>query len=166
MFLIIYVPIMPTTEKSMKWYQVIWHFIKEVAMVNGRIIYNKQRPKEEQLDTIKYREEVIRSLLSGFSRETPKRAGRKPTCELANRRIERHYPSEFEDKNHRPNCSVCSILPEKCKLNGNGKCKRMQVSTYCRFCPNSPPMCPTVCFERFHEVENPKRTCECTLSSD
>lgn len=52
-------------RKSNKWYQAIWHFLIEVALVNGCICYNIQNPNNK-LSQWKFREKAIESLLDGF----------------------------------------------------------------------------------------------------
>lgn len=55
--------IYPFDRKSKKWYRTIWHFLIEVALVNGYICYNIQNPNNK-LSQQKFRGKVTR----GFSR--------------------------------------------------------------------------------------------------
>ena len=148
-------------RKNMKWYHVLWHFVKEIALVNGRIVHNLVRPNKEKLSTEKYRQGVIKRLTQGFTRATPLRAGRKSTVVTDNRLVERHYPKAIEDRSHRPNCVVCSIIPAKCKRKGKGDCKRKQVSFRCMECQGQPALCPDPCFRKYHELREPKEHCKC-----
>ena len=152
-------------RKTMKWYQVIWHFIKEAALVNGRIHYNIQNKDKlkKTITSVQYRQKIITKLTEGFTRKQKKRAGRKSTGEVLNRLVERHSMLDLslqKGSKYRPNCKVCSII--NCKRKGKeGACKRKQTRFLCKQCPNNPAMCVDPCFGIYHNVKDYKKRCKC-----
>ncbi|XP_068229126.1 uncharacterized protein [Palaemon carinicauda] len=52
-------------HRSKKWYQTLWHFVIEVALVNSKISYNLQNRKK--LTQVVFRQEVIKGLLEGYN---------------------------------------------------------------------------------------------------
>lgn len=152
----------PYGRKSMKWYQPLWHFLIEVGLVNGCISYNLQKDVKP-LTHKKFREQVIDGLLSNWERSTATRRGRKLSNPLDDRMSGKiHFIGQFEDKSHKPNCAVCSILPSSCSKKGKGVCKRKQTTYYCKTCLDQPPLCVVPCFEVFHSVKVYKKKCTCT----
>ena len=99
-------------------------------------------------------------ILENYNRSTNVRRHRMSTP-IALRLKERHFPSQFEDKSHKPNCIVCSILPSQCKKEGKGYCKRKQTTFICSDCPGEPPLCVVGCFKVYHTRKNYKKYCEC-----
>jgi hypothetical protein len=84
-------------RKSKKWYHTIWHFLIEVALVNGYICYNTQNPTKK-LNQRKFREKVIDGLLDGFSRKERYKRGCRMSAPKEIMLTERHFPRQFEDK--------------------------------------------------------------------
>lgn len=151
----------PYGHKSMKWYQPLWHFIIEVGLVNGCIAYNMQ-DGVKPLTHKKFREEVIDGLLSKWEPATAVRRGRRMSNPLDNRLSGKiHFISQFDDKTHKPNCAVCSILPSSCSKKGKGTCKRKQTTYFCKTCLDQPPLCVVPCFEVYHTTKIYKKTCNC-----
>lgn len=153
----------PYGRKSMKWYQTIWHFLIEVALVNGCISYNFVNPNNTVTHK-KFREIVIDGLIVNYKKlSIHKRAGRKISTGNAgiDRLCGRHFPTQFEDKSHKPNCVVCSIMPSSCKKKGKGICKRKQTTFYCPDCCDNPPLCVTPCFRIYHTKQVYKKKCQC-----
>ena len=67
----------PYGRKSTKWYQTIWHFLIEVALVNGCISYNLVKPTNT-VSHKKFREMVIYGFIVNYKKlSIHKRAGRK-----------------------------------------------------------------------------------------
>lgn len=151
-------------HKSMKWYFTIWHFIKEIALINGCISYNMQENVVKPITHRQYRENVINGLLINWDRSAVSvRRGRKISNPLDDRLSGNiHFLGQFEDKSHKPNCAVCSILPSSCTKKGKGACKRKQTTYYCKTCIDQPPLCVIECFEIYHTVKNYKKQCKCT----
>ena len=109
-------------RQSKKWYQILWHFVIEVALVNGRICYNAANSGATVSQTA-FRERVIDGLLQGYERKRSSKVGRPFTTPLETRLTERHFPGQFADKSHKPNCIVCTVLPSACTKKGKGQCK-------------------------------------------
>lgn len=136
-------------HKNRKWYHVLWHFIVEAALVNGKIAYNMSR--DTKMSAVQYRNCVIEGLLEEYCRPPPKKKGRICADIVPMTRLsERHFIGLQIDKKHKPNCIVCSIMPYQCKQGGKGKCKRKQTIYICKNCPEQPPLCPVPCFEDYH----------------
>lgn len=148
-------------RKSPKWYQTLWHFVLEVALVNGCIAFNLQNP-EAKLSHKKYRQKVIDGLTENCSRRSlrGKRQSRSAGS-TTDRLIGRHFPEQFEDKKHKPNCIVCSVMPSQCKKKGKGLCKRRQTTWFCPDCPHHPPLCISDCFKVYHTQKNYRKICKC-----
>lgn len=153
----------PYGRRSRKWYQTIWHFIIEVALVNGCIAYNMQN--QSRVCTNKdFRQMVIDGLVSDYKKlSIHKRKGRKISIASNERLVGRHFPTQFEDKTHKPNCVVCSIMPSSCKKKGKGGCKRKQTTFYCPDCWDTPPLCVTPCFRIYHTQTVYRKMCQCKV---
>lgn len=149
----------PYKRKSQKWYQPIWHFIVEAALVNSNICYNIQNPTAK-LDKKKLREKIINTLLEGYKGSKTQRRGRYSNP-MESRLTERHFPAQYVDKNHKPQCIVCSILPKNCLKKGKGECKRKQTTYFCDQCVEKPPLCIIPCFETYHTFKVYKKRCQC-----
>ena len=157
-------------RKTYKWYQVIWQFLIQTAIVNARIAYIIQNPNQAKKMTAGvFRKEIINGLLEGFARTPPeRRRGRKRKLEgpLDSRLKERHFPSKEETKK-KPDCAVCSIRPNKCKgRKGKRNCKRHQTTFKCNECDGKPALCVVnpdglKCFEIYQTKYKFKMECKC-----
>lgn len=146
----------PFDRKAKKWYHRLWHFIIEVALVNGLICYNIQNPTKK-LDQRKFRAQVIDGLLAGYSRKI---LSADPTDA---RLVECHFPqNNMLKQKSPPNCVVCSILPSKCSKKGKGNCKRKQTVYNCKQCVDKPPLCLQPCFKEYHTQVKYKKHCKCS----
>ena len=149
----------PFGKRNKKWYQVLWYFIIEIALVNSWICYEIQN--NAKMTPVKFRKEVIKGLLQNYVPKVQKR--NKVDVLSSSRRLkERHFIGQYDDKKYHPNCTVCSISPNQCSKKGKKDCKRRQTSFYCQQCPNNPPLCVIPCFQIFHTVKNYKKKCHCT----
>lgn len=129
-------------HKCAKWYMTIFHRVREVALVNGYILYQRSRPANEKpLPPRIFREQVIDGLLEGWNISDQTKRGRPSLLVKPGRLTERHFISQYSDKKHRPDCTVCSDR----KTPG---WKRVQTGYYCSSCDL--PMCPALCFRLFH----------------
>ena len=68
-------------RRSKKWYQILWHFVIEVALVNGRICYNATNSGAAVSQTPS-RKRVIDGLLQGYKRKRSSKVGRPFTTPL------------------------------------------------------------------------------------
>ena len=154
----------PFDRRNYKWYHTLWHFIIEIALVNGRIVHNLQNPdKKDKLSAIRFREKVVNGLLDGYSRNIIIRGrGRKRTLPLENRLSERHFVSKYDNEKHRPDCVVCSIRSQLCSKKGKGDstCKRVQTRYHCAVC--EVPLCVLKCFEAYHTVKRFRKERVCS----
>ena len=148
----------PFGRKNKKWYQTLWHFVIETALINGLICYNIQNPNKKLQPRV-FRQHVIDGLVKGLSRRTKIRSlGSNPTN---SRLTERHFPSQISDKGKKPNCVVCSILPSKCKSKGKGECKRKQTTYFCDDCLENPTLCIIPCYKIYHTQVRYRKVCKC-----
>ena len=60
---------LPFPHKCQKWYHTIYHFVKEVALVNGYILFRSVNPNST-IDQVKFREQVAEKLASFASKAT------------------------------------------------------------------------------------------------
>ncbi|XP_041473820.1 piggyBac transposable element-derived protein 4-like [Lytechinus variegatus] len=131
-------------HRHIKWYMVVFHFLLEVALVNGYLAY--RLATGSSVSTRKFRMEVINGLVNGFVK---KPAGRPKVLREStrdNRDALRYEGQHFAGKRcsggkgrYYPDCVVCS------KKNGNG---RKTTSYYCKRCQL--PMCLEPCFQNYH----------------
>ena len=130
-------------HKSQKWYQPIYHRVREIALVNGYIIYklDKSTRNERILPPETFREQVIDGLLTNWN--MTQRKGRPSLQPEDNRLTQRHFPGKYEDAKYFPDCIVCSERKNK---------KRKQTHYYCKQCGK--PMCVVPCFEKYHTIQN------------
>ena len=86
-------------------------------------------------------------MLEGYAKRIEDRRGRRySTAHLSSRLVERHFPSQFDNKAHKPNCTVCSIMPNKCSKKDKSHCKRKQTTFFSDDCSGKPPLCIIPCF--------------------
>ena len=126
-------------HKCVKWYMTIYHRYREVALVNGYILYRKSLPENVRpMSAVSFREQVIDGLLEGREIGASKK-GRPSLTEKPDRLTGRHFPAQYNNPKHRPECVVCSDRMNK---------SRVQTKFYCRNCEKA--MCPTDCFMLYH----------------
>ncbi|XP_071489198.1 piggyBac transposable element-derived protein 4-like [Diadema antillarum] len=123
-------------HKKIKGYRVTYHFTMEVALVNAYIAF---RMAGHKMSTRDFRCRVIEGLLNGYRASRYRRTPSPPIADNEARLTERHFPAEFEDRQHRPDCYVCS---------DRRRGRRRQTRTYCRQCGLA--MCCIPCFEIYH----------------
>lgn len=130
-------------HKCFKWYQTLYHRAREIALVNGYIVYRKASDTNK-LDPVRFRQGVITGLLEDC--EPPQiRHGRPSNTPAPQRMIGQHFPGKYEDKKYKPDCEVCSD-----RKSG----KRRQTSYYCKQC--NILLCVAPCFEQYHTLRNYK----------
>ena len=134
-------------HRSYKWYQVIYHFCIEAALVNGFIFC---KGKDSHLTQKKFRLDVIDSLLQTGD-YTPFTQSRKttPNVDPALRLKTRCFPAKYENTKHYPDCRACSD-----RKNG----RRRQTHYYCKTC--NVPLCADKCFEAYHTRNDYRRVCQ------
>lgn len=130
-------------HKSSKWYMPVFHRVREVALVNGYILYKKAtlNKNEKPVSPRVFREMVIDGLLENWDMTGFVRAHQQPGDGKPGRLTERHFSGQYTDKKHRPDCIVCSDR----RTPG---WRRVQTVYYCVQCQF--PMCSTTCFRIYH----------------
>ena len=100
-------------HKSQKWYHPIYHRVREVALVNGYIIYkqDKQRRNEQILPLDTFREKVVDGLLANWTMQQMK--GRPSVEPKTAWLTQRHFPGKYEDAKYFPDCIICSDRKKK-----------------------------------------------------
>ncbi|XP_014677267.1 PREDICTED: piggyBac transposable element-derived protein 4-like [Priapulus caudatus] len=124
-------------HKSQKWYQIMYHYVIETALVNGHIAYKESHP-DVNIDQTMFREKVIDSLIPLNIRTHAKDKGntvdkRRKRCLVG------HFCAEYVNKSYRPECIVCSDRQAH---------QRHQTRNYCEDCDQA--MCFPACFKRYH----------------
>ncbi|KAL9979135.1 hypothetical protein ACROYT_G016750 [Oculina patagonica] len=92
-------------HKSQKWYHTVYHRVREVALVNGFILYRKASDLNK-LDPKQFREAVIDGLLKNWQ-PSRKKVGR-PSLLPELRLTEHHFPDKYENPK--------KLGPERAKL--------------------------------------------------
>lgn len=131
-------------HKCQKWYQPIFHYMRESALVNGYILYRESRqPDQRLLSPVDFRKEVIDGLLENFTSNSVKKL-----TAVANEFIrlkERHFPKKYDNPKYKPDCKVCGSLRPRV---------RRQTCYYCVDCDVA--LCIVPCFELFHTYKDYK----------
>ena len=130
------------SHRTIKWYKRVFFHLLEVTIVNAYIIYCTTRPPKERLSHLDFHIAVASHLLMSNTR-TPSARTVNYVTECPQRLTGRHFLEARTSS--KPDCKVCS--------NCNAR-KRKQTSYFCKQC--GVPMCPTVCFERYHTLVNYK----------
>ena len=141
----------PYPHKCSKWYQAVFHFLKDAALINSFIIYQAANPASK-MDFLTFKSEVAESLVSSIPAAQYTRKGRRSMGiegEMPERLIARHFPMTFPDPKYKPDCIVCS--------NSQRNPKRKQTRHGCRDCKDKRgknlPMCSPDCFTVYHTVK-------------
>lgn len=129
-------------HKSQKWYHTVYHRVREVALVNGFILYRKASDLNK-LDPKQFREAVIDGLLKNWQ-PSRKKVGR-PSLLPELRLTDCHFPDKYENPKYKPQCRACSD-----RQTG----RRVQTRFFCKQC--GVPLCIVPCFERYHTLKDYK----------
>ncbi|KAG8234035.1 hypothetical protein J437_LFUL013203 [Ladona fulva] len=86
-------------RKAMKWYQTLWHFIIQVALINGWLGYNLEN-KTQKLTDRGFREMVIDGLFEGFRKDDLPIQSHNFASPLLPRLSGRHIPKQYADKRY------------------------------------------------------------------
>ena len=137
------------SHKSSKWYFTIYHRIREVALVNGYIIYTKSTKERglEPMSQRKFRETIIDGLIQNYERPD-RRRGRPEAPQVLARLRERHFIGRYEDSRYKPDCIVCSDRKK-------AGWKQVQTNYKCAQCDL--PMCFYKCHELYHTIPDYRR---------
>lgn len=136
-------------HKCQKWYQALFHFIKEAALVNAYILFQTDNPKSK-LSSADFRRRVAESLVGALPKKRANPNGRLSIDSHTNetRFTGRHFPIAYEDPKYRPNCVVCS--------ESAAHPKRRQTHFGCEQCINTRgkyvALCVPTCFKQYHTV--------------
>jgi len=88
-------------HKSQKWYHTVYHRVREVALVNGFILYRKASDLNK-LSPKQFREAVIDGLLKNW--QPPRKKVGRPSLLPELRLTERHFPDKHENPKYKPEC--------------------------------------------------------------
>ena len=92
-------------HKSQKWYHTIYHRVREVALVNGFIVYRKAS-ELNKLDPKQFHQAVIDGLLKNW--QPPRKEVGRPSLLPELCLTERHFPDKYENPKFKPECRACS----------------------------------------------------------
>jgi len=129
------------SHKSVKWYQAVYHRIREIALMNGHILHKRDKGNS-CLDAAKFWKQVVDGLLAEYVPTASVPRGRPSGKPLPNRLSERHFPATYDNKKYKPDCKVCSDRSKG----------RHQCNTYCKQCEL--PMHAVGCFEQYHTLRD------------
>ena len=129
-------------HKSQKWYHTVYHRVREVALVNGFILYRKASDLNK-LSPKQFREAVIDGLLKNW--QPPRKKVGRPSLLPELRLTERHFPDKYENPKYKPECRACSDRQAG---------RRVQTRFFCKQC--GVPLCIVPCFERYHTLKDYK----------
>ena len=127
-------------HKSQKWYHTIYHRVREVALVNGFIVYRKAS-ELNKLNPKQFRQAVIDGLLKNW--QPPRKKVGRPSLLPELRLTERHFPDKYENPKFKPECRACSDRQAG---------RRVQTRFFCKQC--AVPLCIVPCFERYHTLKD------------
>ena len=129
-------------HESQKWYHTIYHRVREVALVNGFIVYRKAH-EINKLDLKQFRQAVIDGLLKNW--QPPRKKVGRPSLLPELRLTERHFPDKYENPKFKPECRACSDRQAG---------RQVQTRFFCKQC--AVPLCIVPCFERYHTLKDYK----------
>lgn len=86
-------------HKSQKWYHTIYHRVREVALVNGFIVYRKAS-ELNKLDPKQFHQAVIDGLLKNW--QPPRKEVGRPSLLPELCLTERHFPDKYENPKFNP----------------------------------------------------------------
>ena len=125
-------------HRNYKWYMALFNYFKEMCLVNSHNVYEQDGHKGTVKD---FHREIVTGLVQPYMASQPTQSpnanamGRLAVAAFG------HFPAQFEDKKHRPNCKVCSLV----KVHA-------QTRFYCPVC--NVALCVSTCFRIYHTAEN------------
>ncbi|XP_005096839.1 piggyBac transposable element-derived protein 4-like [Aplysia californica] len=124
-------------HRNCKWYHALYHFVKEVAMVNAFALYKAKQSKETFAKD--FRNALIDQLVSPHMKnyQRARQARPNPAAPRLSAAESLHFPRKYTDPKHRPRCRVCA--PANI---------RAQTRHYCPSCDVA--LCIDNCFELYH----------------
>lgn len=133
-------------HKTVKWWRKVFFWLLEVIVVNSYIIY-KEKARENGrhiLSHKKYRKVLVNVLVEPVKTTGPPRHTRTRLPQ----NLERLQPTRhtLSKGTKRRDCAVCSTR--------DGTGDRHLTLYYCTTCRNTPYLCPSVCFDKYHTTKN------------
>ena len=130
-----------TSRKSIKWWMPIFHYLVDISLVNGYILYKDNNPNQtKKLTQKEFHLEVAKELLSQHS---SRKRSSLPTTDAppSSRYCEKHFPSR----------GIAECQCKICRKNG----RRKRTIFCCKSCSSDTDihLCPTTCFEEFHTLK-------------
>ena len=135
-------------RRSVKWWRKVFFWMMEVAVVNSYILYKCHTI--QPFTHRDYRLSIIRALAAPYIQSAPPCGPGRPrlTCQQASS----GDPDRLNGLSHflemgagQRDCVVCSA-----QVRG----RRHRTKYYCKTCQSHPPLCPTLCFERYHTLRH------------
>ena len=139
-------------KRGKKYYKKVFFHLMDLALWNSYLLYvksfeNLEEPTSSQLTHLKYRLELIDSLIRKHHPEIPRARVGRPSTPHPTRGSSGHYPMDVPatEKKKFPTrkCAQCAK-----KRDGNGKKVRKETRYLCKIC--QVPLCVTPCFEAYH----------------
>ncbi|XP_063380254.1 piggyBac transposable element-derived protein 4-like [Cydia fagiglandana] len=130
----------PCEGKALRWYVKIFIHVLMMNMINSRMLYNKYSGKPI-LSLYDFREQVIESLLPEH-----------PVAPQVSEQKESHRLTKIEKTKERSFSTgrKSTVTARKDCRNCYSNKKRVNTTTECKQCPNSPPLCID-CFFDLHK---------------
>ncbi|XP_012939283.1 piggyBac transposable element-derived protein 4-like [Aplysia californica] len=128
-------------HRNYKWYHALYHYLKDLSLVNGCILMVRDGHSTSAKD---FRKSVVDALIR------PHMIRRQNDRHQTNNAVDRlnaaafgHFPAKFADPKHRPVCKVCASVK-----------KRAQCRHYCPTC--NVALCIDNCFRIYHTAKDIK----------
>ena len=126
-------------HKSVNWWRKVFFWCMEVAVVNVYIIYKNRNP-HSHLTHLAFRRLLIKALSDPIRSTGIQRSRSGPN--LA------EYPNRLNGSDHYP---VKGSQRRDCVVCNRRKDGSRHLTLYrCSACPNTPTLCPAVCFQNYH----------------
>lgn len=134
----------PCERKNLRWYMNIFIHTLMMSLINARVLYNKYS-NQKRMKLYDFREKIIESYLPEITSDLPtpqkKQGGR-----------DQHKLTKIEKV--KPRClstgkTVNATSRKDCRNCYKNK-KRVNTTTECKTCPDSPPLCLN-CFFELHD---------------
>ena len=135
-------------QKSKKWWRKFFFWLFETAVVNSYILYRTTTPSPST--HLHYRRSVIDALATRHLSDAPPRphAGHPrvaPVFPTAGNPDRLNKQQHFLGRREMQDCVVCSNHATE---------ERHRSKLFCTTCRSYSRLCPNVCFERYHTLNN------------
>ena len=127
-------------HRNYKWYHALYHYIKDLALVNSHILLKQDG---SNLCVKDYRMGLVDGLVKPHLVTRKNTRPQPNVVDRLNAAALGHFPAKYTDPKHRPVCKVCATIK-----------KRSQTRHFCPTC--NVALCVDGCFRIYHTEQDLK----------